>query len=294
MCGTKLEFGRAEMSLIWFSSRAQAESCMNALADIDKAVIDRLLERRSIVGFCAGCSSHVTFRLPAPRPDLWTNTTEELACTCGLNGRMRNALTAWRATRRSGDRSMIMERVTPLFVMMSRENPQLVGCEYLGDGKAPGQDYPFGDLSVRHENLLALSCPDASLDLLMHFDVLEHVPDHRAALKECHRALAPGGTLLFTIPFYTYFGRNLVRARTKDGVVEHILPPSYHGNPVSANGALVFIHPSWEILDNLAEAGFTGIELGLNYDITGGIVSNGCPFPDGHCWPAIFRARRPA
>jgi len=281
------------MPLIWFSGRAQAETCLDSLAGIDKAITEALLARRSMVGVCSGCGRHSEFRLPEPQPGLWTNTTEELVCACGLNGRMRNALTAWRATRTSGARSLIMERVTPLFALMSREDPDLQGCEFLGEDKTPGETYPFGALAVRHENLLGLSCADASLDLIMHFDVLEHVPDHRVALRECHRVLADGGTLLFTIPFYAYFGRNLVRARLNGGAIEHILPPSYHGDPVSANGALVFIHPSWEILDDLAQAGFDGIEIGLNYDITGGIVSNGCPFPDGHCWPLVFRARKP-
>jgi SAM-dependent methyltransferase len=41
---------------------------------------------------------------------------------------------------------------------------------------------------------------DSSVDLLVACDVLEHVPDVTAALRECGRVLAPGGRALFTIP----------------------------------------------------------------------------------------------
>jgi len=41
---------------------------------------------------------------------------------------------------------------------------------------------------------------DASVDLLICCDVLEHVPDHIQGMKEIYRVLAPGGTAIITVP----------------------------------------------------------------------------------------------
>lgn len=45
--------------------------------------------------------------------------------------------------------------------------------------------------------------PDSSLDLILAADVLEHVDDERA-LREIHRTLRPGGSLLVTVPAYQW------------------------------------------------------------------------------------------
>jgi SAM-dependent methyltransferase len=37
-------------------------------------------------------------------------------------------------------------------------------------------------------------------DVAFLLDVLEHIPDHRQALRQVHRSLAPGGTLFITVP----------------------------------------------------------------------------------------------
>lgn len=42
--------------------------------------------------------------------------------------------------------------------------------------------------------------PDASFDGVLLLDVLEHLPDERAAIAEVARLLAPGGTLVLSVP----------------------------------------------------------------------------------------------
>jgi ubiquinone/menaquinone biosynthesis C-methylase UbiE len=42
--------------------------------------------------------------------------------------------------------------------------------------------------------------PDASVDVVTSFTVLEHVPDQQAALAEMHRILRPGGRLIISVP----------------------------------------------------------------------------------------------
>jgi SAM-dependent methyltransferase len=67
----------------------------------------------------------------------------------------------------------------------------------------------------------ALPYADASFDLVVHSDTLEHVSNPIRALAECKRVLRPRGGLCFTVPIV--IGR---LSRSRAG-----LPPSFHGSP---------------------------------------------------------------
>lgn len=47
---------------------------------------------------------------------------------------------------------------------------------------------------------------DASVDLVVSFETIEHVPDPDAFLDECKRVLAPGGTILISTPNKDVYG----------------------------------------------------------------------------------------
>jgi SAM-dependent methyltransferase len=55
---------------------------------------------------------------------------------------------------------------------------------------------------VRQGDICALPFPDASFDLVLATDVIEHVDDDRRALAEIARVLAPGGVVLITVPTF--------------------------------------------------------------------------------------------
>lgn len=55
---------------------------------------------------------------------------------------------------------------------------------------------------IRCEDLTTLSFADASLDLVISEDVLEHVPDVDRALEETRRVLRPGGAHILTVPYF--------------------------------------------------------------------------------------------
>jgi SAM-dependent methyltransferase len=70
------------------------------------------------------------------------------------------------------------------------------------------------------EDIQALSWPDASFDLVLTSETLEHVPDPRRALRETCRVLRPGGRHVFTVPV----DPALEATRSREG-----LPPEHHG-----------------------------------------------------------------
>ena len=56
------------------------------------------------------------------------------------------------------------------------------------------------DLPVQQVEGTSLPFPDASFDIVMSFDVFEHIPDSDAHLREVRRVLRPGGTYLVQTP----------------------------------------------------------------------------------------------
>ena len=61
-----------------------------------------------------------------------------------------------------------------------------------------------GEDRVRRLESERLPFADASVDLITALDVLEHIEDDRATLREIRRVLRPGGTLLATVPAYRW------------------------------------------------------------------------------------------
>jgi SAM-dependent methyltransferase len=97
-----------------------------------------------------------------------------------------------------------------------------------------------------------MSFADSSIDIIIHSDTLEHVPDSKAALKESLRVLKPGGHLFYTVPIVV--GR-LTRSRRG-------LPPSYHGRPgVYRDDCIVHIEYGADFWCEIFEAGFREVSL---------------------------------
>ena len=61
-------------------------------------------------------------------------------------------------------------------------------------------DYERGDCDLRLDMSAMASVADAKYDAIIACDVLEHVPDDRAALRELHRILRAGGVAILTVP----------------------------------------------------------------------------------------------
>jgi O-antigen biosynthesis protein len=217
-----------------------------------------------IPGYCRVCEKQTDFLVDYSNSYLYDedgrplpNWRETVVCKhCGLNSRLRasidivlNLLGA-----RPTHSIYTTEQLTPLYTLLSKRFPYLVGSEYLGDDLFPGV-YVNG---IRHEDVTQLSFKDNSLDFILSFDVLEHVPDYQKALFEFYRCLKVGGQILLSVPFIANAQETLVRAQVgHDGNVTHLCAPEYHGNPTKPDeGCLCFYHFGWDILHALISSGF--------------------------------------
>ncbi len=133
------------------------------------------------------------------------------------------------------------------------EHPRLAYSEYAADSVAEPRERD----SRPSQDLQALTYPEASFDLILTSDTLEHVPQPERAWQEIARVLAPGGFHIFTIPVLP--GQRATRPRAHLGPKGVVLtaPPAYHG---CGGEYLVFTDFGVDVADNLGA-------LGLRTDI---------------------------
>ena len=104
------------------------------------------------------------------------------------------------------------------------------------------------DTGILCQDAERLTFPDASFDLVISQDVMEHLADPWRGFSEIQRTLRPGGVHLFTVPVHE--GRATRQRAVKRGTaVENLLPPVHHKDPLNAEGALVF----WDFGEDLPE-----------------------------------------
>jgi len=174
-----------------------------------------------IPGFCGACDRAVTFSVDfastwtAPDGITVPNWRESMVCPrCNLNARQRMIASLVREEcalpRREAEAGKgagiprkliyIMEQATPLYEwcrdwVSAAESLELVGSEYVCEDD--GETTPD---NVRREDAERLSFGNDTVDLYISCDVLEHVNDPWAALRELGRVLRPGGRAILTFP----------------------------------------------------------------------------------------------
>lgn len=254
---------------------AYAETLRRLLVPIEELIS----ASASFSGYCPCCEQPTEFTVNSGvMLGTGPNLREGLVCTrCGLSNRNRLVYTAVREVVASypEPKMAILECLSPLFRQLKLVLPEIQGSEFLGRDVAPGAMHEAAGGTVRNESITNLSHPTASLDVICHNDVLEHVYDTRAALRECRRVLRAGGVLLFTCPFLMYRTDIATRATEQaDGTVVHHETPEYHGDPVRAEGALTFHHFGWQLLQECRDAGFADAHCGVLYDPFLGFTSS--------------------
>jgi hypothetical protein len=206
------------------------------------------------------------------------NFRESLAAA-GFFSRTRAVILEWQALaerdptfRDSNLRIFCPEAVTSFAAALRARHPIFIGTEY-----APSEEEARRIAPYRHEDLLELSFPEASFDLAITNDVLEHVADLDRALAELHRVLAPGGALITTVPFRCDDAEGQRRALLRGGELVFLRAPEYHGNPISEKGSLVFEIPGWDLLDRARAAGFVDVAMHFRASATHGVLGREIP-----------------
>ena len=101
---------------------------------------------------------------------------------------------------------------------------------------------PLGEMvnGFRNENIEKLTFNDDNFDYFVCLDVLEHIFDPEAAVKEMLRVVKPGGAVIFTVPIQKELSKSIQRSKLdKQGQIIHLLPADYHGNPIGDGRSLV-------------------------------------------------------
>ncbi|MFL5955667.1 MAG: class I SAM-dependent methyltransferase [Gaiellaceae bacterium] len=127
-------------------------------------------------------------------------------------------------------------------VAVDRSAAELTQVESLFAAMAAQGEAPSGSLArTVRADLLALPFADASFDVVIAAEVLEHIPDDRRAVAEIARVVRPGGRVAVTVP------------RWWPERVCWALSRSYH----EVDGGHVRIYRGDEIDRRLDEAGLT-------------------------------------
>lgn len=292
--GTPADDGR--MPALRFDSHAAWTACLDehearlaARWTIECALPAAHDPSASVPGYCRFCRSRTSFALPSQERGAQANLREELLCRhCGLNARVRAGLGLLEdhVGGLPDPRIYITEQASPAFARLLRRYPGLMGSEYFHGEEARERlaryliDLVGEPTTPRFGDVTALDFRDGAFDAVVSFDVLEHVPDYRSAMREFARVLKPGGALVLTAPFLPGEETTQTLARLRsDGSIEHLRSPEYHGDPLSPEGVLCFHHFGWDLLDCARQAGFGTAEFALPWDVSAGEL--------GGCWTLV-------
>ncbi len=199
-------------------------------------------------GWCPTCATNTVFRAEQP----WLR--EHYRClNCGSLPRER-ALMAVIEERFPAWRELVVHESSPVdrgaSARLARECPRYLPTQFF-----PGAPRGASVGGVRCEDLEALTFADASVDLHVTQDVMEHVFRPERVFREIARTLRPGGAHVFTVPLANGARPSRRRARRgADGRVEHLDEPVYHGNPVDEGGSLVTIDWGYDICRHIHDA----------------------------------------
>ncbi|WP_068634871.1 methyltransferase domain-containing protein [Thauera butanivorans] len=259
----------------WFSDENSYRVWDQQVETIQTEIERYIDTQREFPGYCGLCGQSTVFAVSSGlQLEGHTHLREGMICArCGTHNRGRVlGLAIQDFTNRHSNMAdiLLMEATTPLFGLLSRRLPNLIGTEFQSPTIAGGTAMDVGGRQVRHENILDLSFPDQSLNLIAHADLLEHVPDVETALSECFRTLRNGGELIFSAPFSQTMKQSRKRAELlPSGEIRHFAPEEYHGTH------LAYYNFGWDLLDLCRAAGFSNVRIGVCFDPLQGLLSTG-------------------
>ena len=183
---------------------------------------------KSMPGFCPACGHHTLFFANDP----WLHD-HYICSVCGSIPRERALHHVLNLVAGDLQQAAVIE-FAPNKVFLANKSSLYTASQYFPD--MPFGEWRAGVINLDMEHIVL---PDASYDLVVHSDVLEHLFDPGQALRECVRICKPGGHVVFTVPIDEKLSESIRRcSRGRDGIVHH-LSEEYHGNPVGDGRSLV-------------------------------------------------------
>ncbi len=90
--------------------------------------------------------------------------------------------------------------------MLAKKANQVIGVDISIEAiKHARKQYQMDNLDFMVGSCLDIPLPDASIDLVVSFETIEHVDQHDQMMKEIKRVLRPAGTLLISSPDKYYY-----------------------------------------------------------------------------------------
>lgn len=90
--------------------------------------------------------------------------------------------------------------------VLAREAREVLGIDIAADAiHHARRHYPGANIRFERASCLEIPSPDGSFDLVVAFELIEHLADWRAFLHEVRRVLAPAGQFLVSTPNQLYY-----------------------------------------------------------------------------------------
>lgn len=125
-------------------------------------------------------------------------------------------------------------------VAFDQDGDELAGVlELFGAMKEAGEVPEGAEADIKEGDALQLPFADGEFDRVVASEVLEHIHDDVAAIKELIRVLRPGGTMAITVP------------RWLPEVINWRLSAEYHNAP----GGHIRIYTDHELIDKVTKGG---------------------------------------
>jgi SAM-dependent methyltransferase len=226
--------------------------------------------RRDCTGRCAVCGSTTRFVqnrwvLPAELARSWppgfADRESQLCAVCGSSARVRGlaAVLLELYSEQSGSIAELVEE--ELFRSLDVAEINSIGRMHAF--LEPLERLTF--VEYPQEDVQALSFPDASFDLVLTSDTMEHVEDPMRGFRELRRVLRPGGRHVFTVPLSPARAHTTPRAG---------LPAEHHGRgggpyALVSRRADMLAHTDFgaDLPELLVEAGFETTVHGAGMEV---------------------------
>tara|TARA_S200000501_G_scaffold211799_1_gene199020 strand:+ start:1598 stop:2602 length:1005 start_codon:yes stop_codon:yes gene_type:complete len=223
--------------------------------------------------------------------DYWNLRNQVICESCKLPSRNRHLFEIIETLKppEKDLKIIIFEDVTEFAKKLKSKYKNLITSEFF-PGLTSGQKVRYKKIKNYHitnQDIQKTSYKSNSIDLMIHGDVYEHIPSIKNALIEARRILKKDGIMIFTMPLYDNLKKTTIRAKLKNGNINHIHEPMYHGNPIDDKGALVFSDPGKDFLDLANKYGFK-IKISMGFDPFKGYFSDCHEIDTYHCWNSVF------